>query len=324
MPQLFAAVLSALCSVASAATLQDERPDTILKPGEVTVTARRIPLATQQTIRGEDLQALSSTSIADALKYFAGVQIKDYGGLGGLKTINVRSLGSQHVGVYIDGIRLTNAQNGTIDLGKYSLSTLESVSLYNANRLDACQSASEFASGATVYLQTRRPERDSLSLLTGIGSFHTYRARVNLQTARKGWSAFVDLEGLSSRGDYPFRYKSQYEDTVGTRRNSDIKYFRGEAALFKNGFASHLYFYTSERGCPGGIVRRLSDKYKFNIKYTHEYLRYKTDYPENRNTARYDNHYYQNDAFASATPYEGLNIVRFSDGSACKIYYKPE
>ncbi|MDO4319737.1 MAG: Plug domain-containing protein, partial [Bacteroidales bacterium] len=141
---------------------------------DVEITARRTPLATMQTIKGADLQALSSTSVADALKYFAGVQIKDYGGLGGLKTINVRSLGAQHVGVYIDGVRITNAQNGTVDLGKYSLSTLESVSLFNANRLDFCQSASEYASGATVYLQTRRPECDSISALFGIASFHTY------------------------------------------------------------------------------------------------------------------------------------------------------
>ena len=77
--------------------------------------------------------------MADALKYFSGVQIKDYGGLGGLKTVNVRSLGSQHVGVYLDGIRITNAQNGQIDLGRYSLSNMESVSLYNANRNERLQ-----------------------------------------------------------------------------------------------------------------------------------------------------------------------------------------
>ena len=77
--------------------------------------------ATSQTLQGSELQALSTTSVADALKYFAGVQIKDYGGLGGLKTINVRSLGAQHVGIYLDGIRITNAQNGTVDLGKFSL-----------------------------------------------------------------------------------------------------------------------------------------------------------------------------------------------------------
>lgn len=304
---------------------------------DLEVTAAKKPLATVQSLAGAELQALSTTSIADALKYFAGVQIKDYGGLGGLKTINVRSLGSQHVGVYIDGIRITNAQNGTVDLGKFSLSTLESVSLFNANKLEKNQSASEYASGATVYMRTRRPESDSISVLAAIGSFHTYRARINAQFAHRGWSGFIDGEYLNSKGDYPFRYKSQYEDTVGRRKNSDIEYYRIEGALFKNGFASHLYCYVSERGCPGGIVRRLSDKYtnigrewdrdifaqaswqhnfnrmhsvKFNMKYVHEYLRYNTDYPENQNTARVDNHYRQHDAYASAAyslqPWEWL------------------
>jgi len=293
---------------------------------ELLVTAAPRKLATVQSLQGAELQALSTTSIADALKYFAGVQIKDYGGLGGLKTVNVRSLGAQHVGVYIDGIRITNAQNGTVDLGKYSLSTLESVSLYNANKLDACQSASEYASGATVYLRTRRPACDSLSLTARWASFHTYMGRANAQFSRKGWSGFIDGEYLNSKGDYPFRYHSEYEDTVGRRRNSDIEYGRVEAALFKGGFSSHIYYYQSERGCPGGIVRRLSDKYtnvgrewdrdcfvqasythsfskrfqlKANAKYAHEYLRYCTDYPENQNTARVDNHYRRHDGYAS-------------------------
>lgn len=285
----------------------------------------RKPLATRQQLGGVELQALSSTSVADALKYFAGVQIKDYGGLGGLKTINVRSLGAQHVGIYIDGIRITNAQNGTVDLGKFSLSTMESVELYNANKLDNCQSASEYASGATVYFRTRKPQHDSLSVSLRQGSFGTWMGKTNVQFAHKGWSGFVDIEGLTTKGDYPFRYKSEYEDTVGRRANSDIKYYRGEAALFKGGFSSHLYYYNSVRGCPGGIVRRLSDKYtnvgrewdsdffiqasyqqqlgrhrfKANTKYTNEYLRYCTDYPENQNTARVNNHYRQEDVYGA-------------------------
>lgn len=316
------------CFAAIAGEEHDLFPDTVLNFNEVAVVARRQPLASAQSISGVDLQKLSSTSIADALKYFAGVQIKDYGGLGGLKTINVRSLGAQHVGVYIDGVRLTNAQNGTIDLGKYSLSTLESVSLFNANRLDQCQSASEYASGATVYLQSRRPTSDSLTVLGGIGSFHSYRGRVNAQMSRRTWSGFIDAEYVNSKGDYPFRYKSQWEDTVGRRRNSDIEYGRLEAVVFSHDFSAHAYWYLSERGCPGGIVRRLSDKYtnvarewdqdvfvqgtwdhRFNpmhrlkatMKYAHEYLRYRTKYPENQNTARVDNHYYLNDAYAAAS-----------------------
>lgn len=303
--------------------------DSVTTLNEVTVTATAPHrLATVQELAGSELQALSTTSIADALKYFAGVQIKDYGGLGGLKTINVRSLGAQHVGVYIDGIRITNAQNGTVDLGKYSLSTLQSVSLYNANKLDACQSASEYASGATVYLRTREPISDSLSLTARWASFHTYMGRINAQFIRNGWRGFIDGEFLNSKGDYPFRYKSEYEDTVGHRTNSDIRYSRVETAIFKNGLSSHLYFYKSQRGCPGGIVRRLSDKYtnvgrewdtdcfaqasyrhlfgdKFelmlNAKYAYEFLRYSTDYPDNQNTAKVDNHYYQHDAYTAVS-----------------------
>lgn len=316
-----------LPSSANRAFAQTATTDSIHGLDEVVVRAKR-PLATVQQLSGKELQSLSSTSIADALKYFAGVQIKDFGGLGGLKTINVRSLGAQHVGVYIDGIRITNAQNGTVDLGKYSLSTLESVLLYNANKLDNCQSASEYASGATVYMRTRRPSADSLSVQARWASFHTYMGKANIQFCRDGWSGFLDAEYLDSKGDYSFRYKSEFEDTVGTRRNSDIRYARVEGALFKGGFASHIYYYDSERGCPGGIVRRLSDKYnnvgrewdrdffvqasyqrqlrqqhifKVNAKYSYEYLRYCTDYPDNQNTAKVDNHYYLNDAYASAS-----------------------
>ena len=315
--------------------------------GEVEVYGKR-PLATSQTLKGSSLQALATTTVADALKYFSGVQIKDYGGLGGLKTINVRSMGAQPVGVYLDGIRITNAQNGTVDLGKFSLSSLESVALYNANKLDNCQSASEYASGATVYLNTRRPTADSLSVQFRRASFSTYMAKANLQFKRGPWSGFVDGEWCHSRGDYPFRYHSEYEDTVGRRANSDISYGRIEAALFNGGFSTHIYYYDSDRGCPGGIVRRLSDKYinvgrewdrdffvqaswqkeflnhhrvKVNAKYTNEYLRYCTDYPENQNTARVNNHYRQEDGYGALcygyTPWQWLSLstsydVRYS------------
>ena len=323
------AILAIVLVLAVTASASAQNPtDSIKQLHEVTVTSKQPvrTIATSQTLSGADLQALSTTSVADALKYFAGVQIKDYGGLGGLKTINVRSLGAQHVGVYVDGIRLTNAQNGTVDLGKFSLSSMETMSLYNANKLDYCQSASEYASGATVYLQTKRPTHDSLSVQLRNASFHTWMAKVNGQFSWKGWQGFVDGEYCTSRGDYPFRYHSEYEDTVGRRANSDIRYGRVEAALFRGGFSSHIYYYDSERGCPGGIVRRLSDKYtnvgrewdrdffvqasyqaqpfewfryKANAKYTNEYLRYCTKYPENQNTARVDNHYRQQDAYGA-------------------------
>src|SRR5690554_6943075 len=51
-----------------------------------------------QKLAGEELKSLGSLSVADAIRYFAGVQIKDYGGIGGLKTVDIRSMGTNHMG----------------------------------------------------------------------------------------------------------------------------------------------------------------------------------------------------------------------------------
>lgn len=304
---------------------QTSRLDSVHTIRDVAVVGVRPHYLTpSQTLAGAALQDLSTTSVADALKYFSGVQIKDYGGLGGLKTVNVRSLGSQHVGVYLDGIRITNAQNGQIDLGRYSLSNMESVALYNANRNERLQSASEYASAATVYLQTRRPDSTAFNVEYGAGSFGLQKLKAYFSFRN---ILFVDAEYQRTDGGYPFRFQSASEDTVGKRRNSDISFYRLEAAGFYKGFTAHAYFYSSERGLPGPVVRRLSDQWdstdrqwdrnfflqstyrhtwdrfalKTNLKYAYDWLRYLQDPSTNAAAMHCDNHYRQQDLYASVS-----------------------
>lgn len=338
----------ALASIAATAGAQTSRLDSVQTLGDVSVVGVKPHYLTpSQTLRGDMLRSLSATSVADALKYFSGVQIKDYGGLGGLKTVNVRSLGSQHVGVYLDGIRITNAQNGQIDLGRYSLSNMESVSLYNANRNERLQSASEYASAATVYMQTKRPTETTYTMEYGCGSFGLNKL--------KGYFAlknllFVDAEYQHSDGDYAFRFRSEQEDTVGTRHNSDITFYRLEAAGFYKGLSTHVYYYNSERGLPGPVIRRLSDQWdstdrqwdenffiqssykhswehfglKTNLKYSYDYLHYLQDPRTNAATMYCNNHYTQQDLYGSVaaawnTRYVSLTAstdLRWSDLNA--------
>lgn len=315
--------IALLFFIAISTHAQTSRLDSVHTIRDVAVVGVRPHYLTpSQTLAGAALQDLSTTSVADALKYFSGVQIKDYGGLGGLKTVNVRSLGSQHVGVYLDGIRITNAQNGQIDLGRYSLSNMESVALYNANRNERLQSASEYASAATVYLQTRRPDSTALAVEYGTGSFGLQKLKAYFSFRN---ILFVDAEYQRTDGDYPFRFQSASEDTVGKRRNSDISFYRLEAAGFYKGFTTHAYFYSSERGLPGPVVRRLSDQWdstdrqwdrnfflqatyrhtwdrfalKTNLKYAYDWLRYLQDPSTNAAAMHCDNHYRQQDLYAS-------------------------
>ena len=111
--------------------------DSLQHLNEVVVTARAVQkeIFPVQELSGRQLHQLSSHNVADALRYFSGIQIKDYGGVGGLKTVNIRSMGTNHVGVFYDGIELGNAQNGTVDLGRFSLDNMESVTRTTGKRV---------------------------------------------------------------------------------------------------------------------------------------------------------------------------------------------
>lgn len=120
-------LLTALCA-RTACAFDEAAVDSLssdFRLDEVEVTARLLSkdIIIPQTLRGAELQRLSVLNVADALRYFSGVQLKDYGGVGGIKTINIRSMGSQHTAVYYNGIQLGNAQNGQVDLGRFSRTT---------------------------------------------------------------------------------------------------------------------------------------------------------------------------------------------------------
>ena len=188
--------------------------DSIQQLNEVVVTANRYSeVIPSQKLTGKELESLNSLSVADALRYFSGVQLKDYGGVGGIKTIDIRSMGSNHMGVYYNGIQLGNAQNGQVDLGKFSLENIEEISLYNGQRSDIFQSAREFGSAGSIYLTTRRPkfaEGETAHLKAGIktGSFGTINPSVLFEyKISENLSATFNAEWINASGEYKFRYR---------------------------------------------------------------------------------------------------------------------
>ena len=159
---------------------QNSLSDTLLKLKEVTIYSNRMQkkMSPVQILSGKELEKLNVYSVADALRYFSGVQIKDYGGIGGLKTVNIRSMGSHHVGVFYDGIELGNAQNGVVDLGRFSLDNMEVISLYNGQKSAIFQPAKDYSSASAIYMQTRKPlfkgeKKNNLNIGVKGGSFST-------------------------------------------------------------------------------------------------------------------------------------------------------
>ena len=289
-----------------------------------------------QHLEGTELKNLNSLSVADAIRYFSGVQIKDYGGVGGLKTVNIRSMGTNHMGVFYDGIQLGNAQNGQIDLGKYSLDNIESISMYNGQKSEIFQSAKDFGSSGSLYITTRKPKFEkgkdtNMRASVKTGSFgllnpsilYEYKINEKINTT-------FSAEWINADGKYKFRYRRRNVlgeiayDTTAVRKNGDINATRMEAGVngeLQSGFWNiRLYNYNSERGIPGAIVNnvwrrgeRIWDlnsfiqgtaskefsvryKSKINVKYASDYTHYINN---DDKLAKIDNTYKQKEFYLS-------------------------
>ena len=112
--------LTLACMLALTAMAQSKL-DSVQHVREIIVVSKPAmrEVVPSQKLKGELLEQLNTHSVADALRYFSGIQLKDYGGVGGIKTVNIRSMGTHHLGISYDGVQLGNAQNGQIDLGQF-------------------------------------------------------------------------------------------------------------------------------------------------------------------------------------------------------------
>ena len=242
---------------------------------EVEVTARRReePVIPVQTLSGARLEGLSTQSVADAARYFSGVQIKDFGGVGGMKTIDVRSMGTNHLGVFYDGIEIGNAQNGTVDLGKFSMDNIEELALYNGQKSEIFQPAKDYGSAGTLYIKTRRPKFTpgktyNMSITMKAGTFGLANPSILYE------QKLTDNIHLSASGEYTYahgRYHFRYRrvlpsgavawDTTAVRQNGDVQAGRAEVGLFgylpEGKWHVKGYYYQSEKGIPGAIVNNV-------------------------------------------------------------------
>lgn len=311
--------------------------DSLQHLDEVQVTARLLQkdIIPVQELSGEQLLRLGSHSVADALRYFSGVQLKDYGGIGGLKTVNVRSMGTNHVGVFYDGIELGNAQNGTVDLGRFSLDNMESITLYNGQKSAVFQSAKDFASAGAIYLRTRTPEFEenknyNVKATFKTGSFGVCNPAILWeQKLNARLSSSFSAEYMYTTGKYKFRYAMQGGyDTTAVRRNGDVSALRVEHGLYgrtEGGgyWRTKLYAYFSERGYPGAVVRNkfshedrqwdtdffaqgmyrknFTEWYHFmaKAKYAYDYLHYLADPNRDESLMYINNRYRQQEVYAS-------------------------
>ena len=89
---------------------------------EISVEASKIIIDYEQFFNStsfltkSNIQETGTWQVSQVLENQPGLFIKDYGGLGGLKTISTRGTNSSQTLILLDGMRINSNQNGSLDL----------------------------------------------------------------------------------------------------------------------------------------------------------------------------------------------------------------
>lgn len=329
----------------SLAVSAQSKLDSLQQLKEVVVTEKYKDMeiratAPLQILSSKALANINALQLSDAVKHFSGVTVKDYGGVGGLKTISVRSLGANHTAVSYDGITLTDAQTGQIDLGRFSLDNVDMLSLNSGQSDRIFQPARLFASGSVLSIETKRPKFNDNKKTAGKFSIKTGSwglanpAFLWEQKIGNKLSSSISGEWMQTNGKYPYllyyTHNQKDSSSVEQRQNTDVKNFRIEGALFadlskKENADFKVYYYQSNRGLPGATIyyntqnfssQRLSDNTFFvQGSYTNDFSQkwaLKANIKYNRGYMRYldptylnekgetENNYTQQEYYASA------------------------
>lgn len=233
------------------------------------------------------MERLGLQSVADAVRRFAGANVKDYGGLGGLKTVSVRNLGAAHTAVSYDGVTVSNCQAGQIDIGRFSLDNVQLVSLAIGQSDNLLQSARHYASAGVLSIVSERPvfeegEKSAFRLHVKGGSYGyvTPSLRWWQQLGSRTSLAF-NGNYMRADGNYPFTLRNGKLVTTEKRINSDIYSYQGEASVYhtfrdSSQLQGKAYYFYSECGLPGAVIlynptahERLWDENAFaQLRYT--------------------------------------------------------
>jgi outer membrane cobalamin receptor len=240
------------------------KPTVLNYPEKIVVTATRGNSLTSEVAASVDvieqdlIELTNPQNMGEVLKNVQGVFIKDYGGVGGNKTISLRGSSAEQVLVLLDGQRLNDAQSGQVDFSGLSVEGVERIEVVRGGS-SALYGAD--AVGGVINIITRKSSEKngfsgSASYLLGSWDSQSLETLINFQEEKMGGA--VSYKKLTSQGDF------SYTDVDGTEKN------KVNNDVASNDFFSRFYlslgdphyqkrlelsykYYEAERGSPGTI-----------------------------------------------------------------------
>jgi len=244
---------------------------------EVVITATRneelvtsIPVATD-VLSTKKIENTNAKNVGEALQSVGASLIKSYGAVGSLETISLRGSTDSQVLILVDGQRLNNAQNGSVDLSSIPTDAVERIEVVKGGNTAMYGSD---AVGGVINIITKSMTKNNSLDLSASGLYGTYNTHIYDVSARQGINNFdyyLSYNRTQSDGNY------DYTDNTGiktTLKNGDTKadniFFKAAYLFDDNSKLSAFHkYYRADIGSPGSIdYPNYSARNKYNNNHT--------------------------------------------------------
>ncbi len=180
---------------------------------ELSAARRRLPTAFITELHtASSNRALETT--AELLRQAAGVHVVRYGGLGSYSTVSLRGASPSQVSIYLDGVPVSSASRGAVDLSDLPVAALDRIEVYRG--LAPLAFGPSTPGGAVNLVTLSSPELMELRFTRG--SFDTWEARGTGGARRGIVSGLIHGGYQGSAGDFPFLFDNGTPFNAGDDR----------------------------------------------------------------------------------------------------------
>jgi iron complex outermembrane receptor protein len=180
--------------------------------------------AASSSVITSDRTPRSAEDLPQLLSELPGVSVTRLGGLGSLATLSLRGSSANQVEVYFDGVPLSAASGGGVDIGLIPVVDLESVEVYRGMSPIVFGTS---AMGGIVSLSSTAATDSGARAYAGGGSFGTGFGGVQARWAGRNLRALGSVNGLGSAGDFTYANDNATgfttsDDTITRRQNNAL------------------------------------------------------------------------------------------------------
>lgn len=220
--------------------------------------------STQQinTLTQKELKNWSGSDLGQILPMFPGIQLKSYGGIGGLKTVSFQSLSANHTQIIIDNLAISSTQTGQTDVGNYPTESIEKIEQDLHPGLSLAVPIRAKNAGHALSIQTKLITPDSITrkiIQFQFGSFGLLDGSFFFKKKLRKIQLASFFKVRNFKGNFPFLLENNNLLERVHRINADLNELNGSFAAFYplNKNAKIIYtasIYSSNKGLPGAVV----------------------------------------------------------------------